>query len=215
MKVYFISGLGADEKAFQALDLPAVEKIHLSWIPPLHKESIESYARRMAESIVEENPIIIGLSFGGMMAIEIAKIISVQQIIIISSAKGKKELPPYFSVCRYIPFHKILPVRAISLNEKAMLYIFGTRNEEQKKNLINIIHNTVEGFNHWAIDRIVKWKNTEVPKNLIHIHGEADKLLPIGYVKADFTIANGGHFMIVNQAKDISTILQKLLSNKA
>ncbi len=214
MKVYFISGLGADEKAFQALDLSAVEKIHLNWIPPLHKESIESYAKRMAERIEEENPIIIGLSFGGMMAIEIAKIISVQQVIIISSAKGKMELPPYFSICRYIPFHKILPIRAIGLNEKAMLYIFGTRNEEQKQNLINIINNTVEGFNNWAIDRIVKWKNTVVPKNLVHIHGDSDKLLPLGYVKSDYVISNGGHFMIVNQAKDISTIIQNILFKK-
>jgi esterase/lipase len=214
MKVYFISGLGADEKAFQALDLPDIEKIHLNWTSPLHNESIESYAKRMADRITEENPVIIGLSFGGMMAIEIAKIISVQQIIIISSAKGKMELPPYFSMCRYLPLHKILPLRAISLNEKAMLYIFGTRNEQQKQNLINIINNTVQGFNNWAIDRIVKWKNTEVPKNLVHIHGDADKLLPFRYVKADYTIPNGGHFMIVNQANDISAIIQNLLFNK-
>ena len=214
MKVYFISGLGADEKAFQALDLPIVEKIHLHWITPLHKESIESYAKRMAEKIDEKNPVIIGLSFGGMMAIEIAKIITVQKIIIISSAKGKMELPPYFSICRYIPLHKILPIRTISMNEKAMFYIFGTRNEEQKQNLKNIINNTVEGFNNWAIDSIVKWKNTEIPKNLVHIHGDADKLLPFRYVKADYTISNGGHFMIVNQANDISRIIQNLLSNK-
>jgi len=212
MKVYFLSGLGADEKAFQALTLPGVEPVHLNWMAPLKKESIESYARRMAERITEPDPVIIGLSFGGMIAIEMAKSIPVKKLILISSAKGKQELPPYFTICRYFPFHKLLPLRLISMNEKAMFYIFGTRSVEQKKNLISIINNSITGFNEWAIDRIVNWANKETPANLTHIHGNADKLLPYRFVKADHTIDNGGHFMIVNQAKEISVILQKLLS---
>lgn len=212
MKVYFLSGLGADEKAFQALELPDVEPIHLNWIPPLKKESIEAYAKRMAERITEPDPVIIGLSFGGMMAIEIAKLIPVKKLILISSAKGKQELPPYFTICSHIPFHKILPLRIMSMNEKAMFYIFGTRTAEQKKNLVSIINNSITGFNKWAIDRIVNWNNNKLPANLTHIHGNADKLLPYQFVKADYTIDNGGHFMIVNQAKEISVLLQKLLS---
>ena len=43
MKVYFISGLGADEKAFQLLQLPGVEPVHLNWMPPLKKESIDCF----------------------------------------------------------------------------------------------------------------------------------------------------------------------------
>ena len=211
MKIYFISGLGADEKAFQSLQLPGVQPIHLNWVPPLKKESIEAYAQRMADRITEPDPVIIGLSFGGIMAIEIAKLIPVKKLIIISSAKGKQELPPYFTICRYIPFHKLMPLRVISMNEKAMFYIFGTRTIEQKKNLVSIINNSITGFNEWAIDRIVNWTNKQIPAKLVHIHGDADKLLPHRFVKADHTISNGGHFMIVNQAKEISALLQKLI----
>ena len=211
MKIYFISGLGADEKAFQSLQLPGVQPIHLNWVPPLKKESIEAYAQRMADRITEPDPVIIGLSFGGIMAIEIAKLIPVKKLIIISSAKGKQELPPYFTICRYIPFHKLMPLRVISMNEKAMFYIFGTRTIEQKKNLVSIINNSITGFNEWAIDRIVNWTNKQIPAKLVHIHGDADKLLPYRFVKADHTISNGGHFMIVNQAKEISALLQKLI----
>ena len=95
-----------------------------------------------------------------------------------------------------------------------MLYIFGTRNEEQKQNLIHIINNSIAGFNKWAINQIVKWTNNKIPNNLVHIHGDADKLLPFRYVKPHYTILNGGHFMIVNQAKEISTIIQNLLLTK-
>lgn len=211
MKVYFISGLGSDERAFRALELGGIEPIHLNWIEPLKNESIEAYAKRMADRITLPDPVIVGLSFGGMMAIEIAKLIPVKKLILISSAKGRKELPPYFALCRYIPFHKLLPLRAMSSHPKAMFFIFGARNEDQKKHLKDVINNQVKGFNAWAIDRIVKWKNHESPANLVHIHGNSDNLLPHRYVKVDHTIHKGGHLMIVNQAKEVSALLKKLI----
>ena len=210
-KVYFISGLGADERAFQSLELKGIEPIHLSWMEPKKNETMQAYAKRMAARITTPDPIIVGLSFGGMMAIEIAKCISVKKIILISSAKNNKELPPYFTICRYVPLHKLLPLRLISLHTKGMFYVFGTRTEEQKKNLQNIIKGTVSGFNKWAIDKVVKWNNKDTPKNVIHIHGDTDNLLPYRYIKADYTIEKGGHFMIVNQANELSALLQKLI----
>lgn len=212
MKIYFISGLGADERAFQSLDLDGIEPIHLCWMEPEKNETMQAYAKRMAERITTPEPIIIGLSFGGMMAIEIAKCIPVKKLILISSAKGKHELPPYFTLCRYIPFHKLLPLHLVSLNTKIMFNILGGRTEDQKKNLIEIIKGTVKGFNRWAIDKIVKWDNRETPADTVHIHGNKDNLLPYRYVKADYQIAEGGHFMIVNNAKEISALLKKLIS---
>jgi esterase/lipase len=213
MKVYFISGLGADERAFQALDLEDIEPIHLSWMEPVKNEKMQAYAKRMAARITAPEPIIVGLSFGGMMSIEIAKCIPVKKIILVSSAKGKHELPPYFTICRYLPFHKLLPLQLVSLNTKIMFHILGGRGEEQKQNLIAIIKGTVRGFNKWAIDKIVKWDNRELPAGIFHIHGAKDNLLPHRYVKADHTIVNGGHFMIVNDAKEISALLKKLISH--
>lgn len=210
-KVYFISGLGADERAFQSLELKGIEPIHLSWMEPKKNETMQAYAKRMAGRITTPDPIIVGLSFGGMMAIEIAQCISVKRIILISSAKNNKELPPYFTICRYIPLHKLLPLRLISLHTKGMFYVFGTRTEEQKKNLQNIIKGTVSGFNKWAIDKVVKWNNKDTPENVVHIHGDTDNLLPYRYIKADYTIEKGGHFMIVNQANELSVLLQKLI----
>ena len=173
---------------------------------------MEAYAKRMADRITLPDPVIVGLSFGGMMAIEIAKIIPVKKIILISSAKGKKELPPYFTVCRYIPFHKLLPLHAKGSRTKILFYILGAKNEDQKKYLQdNIRINNRTGFNTWAIDKVVRWNNTEAVPNLVHIHGNKDKLLPHRYVKVDHMIANGGHLLIVNQAKEVSALLQKLV----
>lgn len=212
MKIHFLSGLGADESAFQMLTLPGIEAIHLNWMPPHHKESMESYAARMAERISDPYPVIIGLSFGGMMAIEIAKLIPVKKLILISSAKSYRELPFWFTLCRYVPFHKVLPLQAIGMHPKIMMAVFGVRNAEQQKQLKAIIQNSSTGFNQWAIDKVVNWRNRHYPNNLVHIHGKADRLLPYQYVNPNHTIVNGGHFMIVNQAKEISTIIMGYLA---
>lgn len=86
--IYCISGLGADEKAFSRLSIEGYQLQIINWLKPLHNETLQEYATRMRETIKEEEPILIGLSFGGIMCTEIAKQIPVQKIIIISSIKS-------------------------------------------------------------------------------------------------------------------------------
>ncbi|HLG39082.1 MAG TPA: hypothetical protein VI461_05410, partial [Chitinophagaceae bacterium] len=66
-KVYFISGLGGDKRVFSFLDLSFCEPVFIEWIKPLKKESLESYALRLRNQIPEKNPVIVGVSLGGMM----------------------------------------------------------------------------------------------------------------------------------------------------
>ncbi|MFZ6023556.1 MAG: alpha/beta hydrolase [Bacteroidota bacterium] len=211
MKIYFLSGLGADETVFYGLQLPGVERIYLDWMEPLPKESIEQYAGRMAARITEPNPIIIGLSFGGMMAMEIAKLIPVQQLILISSAKTRKELPPYFAACSYVPLHKLLPLHTVAYSDTLMGFFFGVRTNTQRAQLKKIIRNTTKGFNQWAINALVNWKNQQINAPVFHIHGNADKLLPLSFVKPDIVIEGGNHFMVFQKAKEISEHIQQVL----
>src|SRR5436190_22473098 len=97
-KIYFISGLGADKRVFSFLDLSFCEPIFIDWITPLKKESLESYALRLRQSIPEPEPIIIGISFGGMLATEMAKADNRIKSIIIASNKTSDELPKLFRI---------------------------------------------------------------------------------------------------------------------
>jgi hypothetical protein len=67
MKVYFISGLGADERAFQRLVFPQSWTVsHLQWIEPARGESLESYVARFSKLIDSTAPFaLVGLSFWG------------------------------------------------------------------------------------------------------------------------------------------------------
>ncbi|EMO28852.1 hypothetical protein LEP1GSC170_2989 [Leptospira interrogans serovar Bataviae str. HAI135] len=56
--------------------------------------NLSKYSKRLLSQIDTKNEIIlIGVSFGGIVALEISKHISVKQIIIISSIKSDSEKP--------------------------------------------------------------------------------------------------------------------------
>src|SRR6185312_11284822 len=91
--IYVISGFGADERVFSKLDFGDNDVHFIQWQVPEKDETLASYAERLAKEIVYPNPILIGLSFGGMMAIEIAKLIPIEKVILISSIRDRYELP--------------------------------------------------------------------------------------------------------------------------
>lgn len=88
--------------------------------------------------------------------------------------------------------------------------MFGIENKSDKQLLKEILKDTNFQFLKWALNEIVNWKNIELPKKYIHIHGNKDRIIPIGNVKTDFVIIDGGHFMTVNKSKEIETILNKI-----
>lgn len=91
--IYFISGLGADRRAFSKLIFSEhFPMIHLDWISPEPNESLRSYASRLALEIDSSNPFyLVGLSFGGMLATEIAKELNPIHTFLISSTPTFKE----------------------------------------------------------------------------------------------------------------------------
>jgi len=71
--IYILSGLGVDRRVFNKMNFKGLNLTYLDWIAPLPTESISCYALRLSAKITTERPILIGLSFGGMIAMEIAK----------------------------------------------------------------------------------------------------------------------------------------------
>lgn len=206
--IYLISGLGADERLFGRLELEGYTLHYVKWIAPQDRESWESYAHRLSAQITGAAPVIIGMSMGGMMAVEIAKQVPVEKIILISSAKTKNEIPPYFRWLRVITVHRWLPYGLLRLlGVLSSSWLFGTRTPGERRLLKAIVEDTDERFFRWAWERVAGWQNETVPANLVHIHGNRDHMLPLRYVQADYIIERGTHFMVVHDAKEISRIL--------
>lgn len=210
-KVYFISGLGADKRVFSYLDLSFCEPVFIDWIQPEVNETLKAYALRLRKEIPEKNPVIVGISFGGMLVTEMNKADKNMKGIIVSSNKISAEFPRYLRITKYFPVYKWTPV---FISKKVMLttaWLSGRKDKTQKKIMRQIIMDSDINFVRWAIHAILQWKNKEIPTGLIHIHGTADKLLPYRLVKPDYTIKQGSHVMTMDKHAEISDLLKKLI----
>lgn len=216
MNVYFISGLAADRSVFKYIELPAsYNPVHLDWISPLPAETLEGYALRLAEGIDVNQPFaLIGLSFGGMLAVEIAKKWPPEILILISSIPSVTHLPVYYHAARRLRLHQILPVSFIQY-AAYLKRLFTTETKADKHMLRNMIRNSDAHFIKWAMHAVLTWKGGEPPKPFYQIHGTRDAILPQRYTRPTHLISNGGHLMILNRARDINTILNALFTQHA
>lgn len=203
-QIYCISGLGADEKIFSNLNINGYELNYIPWIRPHKKEKIDSYAKRMGEYIKTDAAVLIGVSFGGMIGIEIAKQIQLEKLIIISSIKSKGEMPRWMKAAGKLKLDKILPTSLHKYTEKIGNKRLGVSTKEEKEMVRSYRKNADLVFADWAISQIVNWKNAWQPENIIHIHGDKDKIFPVKKIHPTCVIKDGTHMMIYNRAKEIS-----------
>ncbi|MCL6523163.1 MAG: alpha/beta hydrolase [Thermoflavifilum sp.] len=213
LDVYFISGLGADQRIFQHIQLQRCRQHALHWITPHRHESMQAYARRLSAQIHTTQPLLIGMSFGGMMAIEISRILQVKGVILISSVKTRAELPPYFQLLHVFPVHRWLPYSWLqALGIRWGKWLFGPQCPSTHHILNEVIRHTDETFFRWAWQRVISWKTSYLPERLIHIHGNRDHMLPLCFIKkVDHVIPGGTHLMVLDHAEEINPILQQLI----
>ena len=210
--IYCISGLGADERVFSKFQFPGHEIHFIKWLTPKKNESIASYAQRLISQIHDDHPILIGLSFGGIMCIEIAKQINPEFIIIISSIKLKSELPLWMKFSGKLKLNRLFPMRSFKLIEPIEDYNLGVTTNEEKEMVHDYRKNIDPVYSNWAIDAILNWKNIVAPKNLYHIHGTGDRIFSIKRIKPDYTIQSGGHLMIMNKSDEVNTCIISILN---
>ncbi|HSZ31808.1 MAG TPA: alpha/beta hydrolase [Puia sp.] len=211
MDVYLISGLGADRTVFRNLTFSKGNNVHyLDWITPKPNESLRSYALRLAEGINTSRTFcIIGLSFGGMLATEIASVLKPQSTILISSISSKFELPWHYRLAGRIRINKLIPAKKLNSVPRFISSFFGVETKDESLFFNQLMRRTDPHFSKWAIDSMLKWNRTESPPGIVRIHGGKDKVLPIKDAKVDYLIQDGGHFMVFNRAKRISEILKE------
>ncbi len=214
MKIYFLSGLGADKTVFQFLDLKEYDPVFIEWIAPEKNESLPHYALRLKEKFIPDGSIVVGLSFGGMLGMEMAKKFSDLHLILLSSAKIDAELPYYYKIGNWLPLHKISPPALQKNTMLHMKWLFGLKTKPARKIYEDLIRNSDTAFNAWAIESILGWKNEVIPPNIYHIHGTADKVLPISRVKPDLIVENGGHLMVLEQPALISDLLLNVIRSR-
>ncbi len=208
-------GLAAGPEIFEnlALSKEHYELHYLTWLAPLSlKETIANYAMRMTDEIKHEKPILVGVSFGGIIVQEMSKFMDVQKIIIISSVKSKKELPNRFKIAAKSKIYKLFPTKIVTNFEDYAKYFVGKSLERKAKMYKKYLSVRNKEYLKWSIQNAITWNQEEPLKNIAHIHGTNDEIFPIKSISNCIKIKNGNHAMIIIKAKEISKIIDATLT---
>jgi pimeloyl-ACP methyl ester carboxylesterase len=208
--IYFVPGLAASSKIFEYLSL-SNEKFEfhfLEWLLPLSvSESIENYAKRMADQVIHENSVLLGVSFGGIMVQEMSKYLNANKIILISSVKCRDELPKRLKVIQKTKAYKLFLSKSIKNIEDFSIYAFGDMAIKRVHIYKEYLSIRDEKYLNWAIYNVLHWQQKDPLPNILHLHGIDDSVFPIKHIKNSIPIKNGTHIMILNKAKYISKII--------
>lgn len=213
--VYFMPGLAASSSIFERIDLPKETfEIHLlEWFMPEKQETLQNYAKRMAEKVINENAVLVGVSFGGILVQEMAQFLKLRKLIIISSVKSNIELPRRMKIAKTTKAYKLLPTSLLENVELLVKYAFGDVMKQRLKLYEQFLHMRNKEYLDWAIEQVICWNRINVDTNVIHIHGDADEVFPAKYIKGYINVKGGTHMMILNRFRWFNQHLPEIILN--
>ena len=212
-KVFLISGLGADTRLYNNIDISEDDEVvPVDWIESHETDTLSTYAQKIIYQYdIRPNSIVIGTSLGGMLAMEIAKKVNLKKTVLISSIKTIREAPAYFSLFRTLPVYKLVP--AGMLNKLGFLIkpMFGHLTDNDAWLFNDMLSKNSPKFMKWALGAVLKWDNLIILPNVYHIHGDRDRVFPLKNIKNATIIRGGSHIMIFNKAKQVNKWLNPIL----
>ncbi|WP_428331362.1 alpha/beta hydrolase [Mucilaginibacter sp.] len=211
-KIFLIPGLGADTRIYNNLDFYDHDVTCVDWILPHQTDTLTTYAQKLVYQYnITPKSIVVGNSLGGMLAVEIAKILTLQKVILISSIKTINEAPGYFSLFKNLPVYKLISPKLFSSMEFLIRFAFGKMNDADSWLFNDMLKNSSPVFMKWAMGAILHWDNQIVPPNLVHITGDHDHVFNYRKIKDAIIVKGGTHIMIFDKAKEINKLLKKIL----
>ena len=206
-------GMGANPRIFEFISLSDNFDVNLlSWIPPKKNETIDQYALRMCDRVNHKNPILIGVSFGGLIVQEMAKHIDCKKVIIVSSVKSNNEFPKHLKLLQFTNAHRLLPTQWIKNVETLALFVFGKGIQRRFEYYTRYLSERDPEYLNWAIDKLVKWNRFEPDQRIIHIHGEQDTVFPVKNIQDPFIKIDGDHTIILTKSDWFNRNLPKIMT---
>lgn len=206
-------GLAASSAIFERIQLDeAIFVIHLlEWEIPLQKENLQSYAKRMAQKIKEEQVVLVGVSFGGVLVQEMAAFVAVRKLIIISSVKTNLEVPLRMKIAKSTKAYKLVPTKLLQNIEVLDYFSFGAAIKQRLKLYKKYLSVRDKNYLEWAIEQMILWDRTKPDPSVVHIHGDADEVFPIRNIQNCIVVKGGTHIMILSKYRWMNENLPKII----
>jgi len=197
-------GLGMESAPGSMADAEGWEIIWLAPDPPLPRESLEQWSRRMALKIPEDIQVLGGFSLGGMLALsQMSLYLDLTGLVLFSYTKGKNGWRLYLRVLAAIGVLRIfllLPAPLLRSIAIALMRFFGKRTHFT-------MQKALKAWNPVALKQVFVWmlqfKKGRSALPCVEIIGSRDPWLRGGQEAQ--LIEGAGHFMFPRYRHQVAT----------
>lgn len=205
-KIAYISGIGADKRAFDRLKIEgSFEHVYMDWIPlNSQNESFDSYCHRLIIAYdIKADDVLIGLSFGGLIAQYIAKLLGNEKVVLLSSFRNKADLQPLFHWGLKLNLYKILPSIRIPILSDLTAFFLNSWSSKSRVVIKEMLKSADFKFINWSIKQIHKIDLISTfNTGYLCLVGNNDKL--VSHWTSLIPLDKGSHFMVYDLAERIS-----------
>jgi len=207
-----LPGVGGDAHLFARQRAAFPELVVPSWIEPERNESLVDYAARFAKVIDPGQACFIGgMSFGGVVAIEVATHLLTRECYLFGSVRSPREIPKRLRFFTYFTDLIMIPKWLSPL----ALRIGGRRLSPAIRGTLHKLKDADGRFLRWASKALLKWQPSAGVQQLriVQIHGDRDRVFPVRRVTADKVVAGAGHMVSMTRSKEVNQFLRERMSS--
>lgn len=202
-----LPGLGGGPSLFDAQRSAFPELVVPGWIRPETNEPLVDYAARFAATIDPGKPCFIGgVSFGGVVALEVASHISAQECYLIASVRSPTQIPTRLRVFRPMTDLVMIP----KWLSPWMLTCGSRWMTPRVRGSLHQLKDCDDYFLRWAARAILQWTPSPgvAHVRVVQIHGDRDPIFPIRRVAFDKSIAGAGHLVNLTHSSEVNQFLR-------
>ncbi len=201
-EVYLVPAPDMDERAIDAVQFDDFEIVRVSLPPLTQNTDLDTYIAQLTTQIRDPNPILIGFCYGGLLAIEIGKRMDTSKIVIVSGIKDRAE----------IPLSRRLIAMAFLCLPSRMATAFGCSLSFTLNQLLRLpvkipriwLKNSQNKF---IVKHALGFNPSDTDSDIVRIHGENDRVVPLRKRSNVTVIKDAGHFMFVTKRKEMLRVI--------
>jgi pimeloyl-ACP methyl ester carboxylesterase len=202
--------MGADHRLFGPQRAAFADVSVPPWPLPARGELLEDYASRMASTLQRQpTPYFVGVSFGGMVALEVARHMPAKGVFVISSCLSGDAIRPVLrtlgACVSGLPFN---PFRFRRMLGGTLLRLCGDLGRAHRELLLRMLVDSDPRFLRWACASAARWSfSGQLPAPVVRIHGSRDRIIPIDRVRPNRVVPGAGHFLNLTHADALNSLM--------